>query len=222
MVPVIIIPILNRPDLLDRCLKSIDYPVENLIVVDNGGVYSADMLASVVDRQMVKKSYVWSFPSNLGVATSWNLCIKATPFSDGWLLFNSDAWFEAGQLEIFLADCARDKVTVAGVPDWCCAWVGRDVVAKVGLFCEQFHPAYFEDWDYERRAVAAGVEVVHSDAVIGHDQSSTVKSDPTFFDPLYRERFSAGKKLYYTRKEFNINDTEWDLSRRCRLGWETR
>jgi hypothetical protein len=68
MVPCVVVPILNRPDLLDRCLKSIDYPVETLIVVDNGGVYDADMMSWVVDRQLVKNSYVWSFPSNLGVA----------------------------------------------------------------------------------------------------------------------------------------------------------
>jgi GT2 family glycosyltransferase len=40
--------------------------------------------------------------------------------------------------------------------EWACAWIGSEVVKDVGLFCEAFHPAYFEDNDYERRAVRLG------------------------------------------------------------------
>ena len=42
MVPVIVIPVLNRYDLLERCIKSIDCEVENLIIIDNGGLIEKD------------------------------------------------------------------------------------------------------------------------------------------------------------------------------------
>ena len=132
MVPVIIIPVLNRYDLLDRCLRSIDYPVETLIIIDNGGQSSLHDWPWVIDRRMVKNYHVWSMPTNLGVAPSWNIGIKATPHADGWIILNSDAFFEPGQLEVFYNDCKPDSVTLTEAqPGWCCAWIGSEVVAKV-------------------------------------------------------------------------------------------
>ena len=221
MVPCVVVPILNRPDLLDRCLKSIDYPVETLIVVDNGGVYDADMMSWVVDRQLVKNSYVWSFPSNLGVATSWNLGIKATPHADGWILLNSDAWFEPGQLEVFYNDCTPDAITLTiALPSWCCAWVGSQVVERVGLFSEDFYPAYFEDTDWQERATRINTEVKFSQAKIGHDNSSTIRSDDSLADKNQRS-FQANQELYALRWQSGLPDAgHWDLKRRRDLGWD--
>jgi GT2 family glycosyltransferase len=221
MVPVIVVPILNRPDLLDRCLKSIDYPVETLIVIDNGGVYDADMMSWVVDRQIVKNSYVWSFPSNLGVATSWNLGIKSTPFADGWILLNSDAWFEPGQLEAFYKDCEPNNITLnRSMPAWCCAWVGSQVVERVGLFCESFHPAYFEDTDWQERATRINTVMKVSQAGIGHDNSSTIRSDDSLADKNAKS-FQANQELYALRWQSGVPDAgHWDLKRRRELGWD--
>jgi hypothetical protein len=38
-IPVLIIPVLNRYDLLDSLLESINYPIDNILVIDNGGSY---------------------------------------------------------------------------------------------------------------------------------------------------------------------------------------
>ena len=65
MVPVIIVPVLNRYDLLDRCLQSIDYPVETLIVIDNGGQSTLHDWPWVIDRRHVKNYHVWSMPTRL-------------------------------------------------------------------------------------------------------------------------------------------------------------
>ena len=35
-IPVIIVPILNRYDLLEQMLDSINYPVDNILIIDNG------------------------------------------------------------------------------------------------------------------------------------------------------------------------------------------
>ena len=219
MVPVIIIPVLNRYDLMERAIRSIDYPVERLIIIDNGDGYDPDMLAWTAPWQHIQNWYLWRMPTNLGVAPSWNLGIKATPHAQGWLLLNSDAYFEAGQLEHFYADC-EDNMVVRTEQNWSCVWVGQDVVSKIGLFSECYVPAYFEDNDYEQRAKAFNIPVMVSDAVVGHDNSSTLKANPVFGEKNKRS-FADNNNLHDMRWRSGIPDAgAWDLGRRRILGWD--
>lgn len=219
MVPVIIIPVLNRYDLMERAIRSIDYPVERLIIIDNGDGYDSDMLAWTAPWQHIQDWYLWRMPTNLGVAPSWNLGIKATPHAQGWLLLNSDAYFEPGQLEHFYADC-EDNMVVRTEQNWSCVWVGQDVVSKIGLFSECYVPAYFEDNDYEQRAKASNIPVMVSDAVVGHDNSSTLKANPAFGEKNQRS-FADNNNLHDMRWRSGIPDAgAWDLGRRRTLGWD--
>lgn len=217
LVPVIVIPVLNRYDLLRRAVWSIDYPVEQLILIDNGnrkGTYPWQTKPTTVYEQ-----FVWHMPTNLGVGPSWNLGIKSTPHADGWILFNSDAWFKADQLERFYFDCEPDNI-VKTASHWSCVWIGSEVVARIGLFSECYVPAYFEDNDFEGRARAAGVPVVVSDALIGHDNSSTIGSD-SFFAERNAVSFGANRLLHSARWADGVPSAGvWDLVRRRELGWE--
>ena len=76
MLPNLIVPVLNRYDLLRRMLGSIDYPIRDLLIIDNGGKFE-DMFDK--DELPVKNLRVLMLPSNLGVAASWNLGIKLFP-----------------------------------------------------------------------------------------------------------------------------------------------
>ena len=221
MVPVIIVPVLNRYDLLERCLSSIDYDVETLIVIDNGGQSTLHEYPWVIDRRYVKNYHVLSMPTNLGVATSWNLGIKSTPHAKGWILLNSDAYFESGQLEVFYNDCQPDSVTLTeAMPGWSCAWVGEEPIAKVGLFCEAFHPAYFEDTDWQERAKRLNIQFFTSDAGIVHDNSSTILSAPELLEKNQRS-FAANGALHAMRWQSGLPDAgHWDLTRRRDLGWD--
>ena len=219
MVPVVIVPVLNRYDLLERALGSIDYPVETLLVIDNGGKSSLHEWPWMIDRRKIAKYHVWSMPSNLGVAPSWNLGIKATPRAAGWLLLNSDAYFTPGQLESFYHECGED-VVVKTERAWSCVWVGRKVVEKIGLFSECYVPAYFEDNDFELRAKAYGVEVVTSSLVVGHDNSSTIRADG-FYQSKNLVSFDANRRLHDQRWAEGVPEPgAWDLLRRCELGWD--
>jgi GT2 family glycosyltransferase len=219
MVPVIIIPVLNRYDLMERAIRSIDYPVERLIIIDNGDGYDPDMLAWTAPWQHIQNWYLWRMPTNLGVAPSWNLGIKATPHAQGWLLLNSDAYFQPGQLEHFYADC-EDNMVVRTEQNWSCVWVGQDVVSKIGLFSECYVPAYFEDNDYEQRAKAFNIPVMVSDAFVGHDNSSTLKANPAFGEKNQRS-FADNNNLHDMRWRSGIPDAgAWDLGRRRTLGWD--
>jgi GT2 family glycosyltransferase len=219
MVPVIIIPVLNRYDLMERSIRSIDYPVERLIIIDNGDGYDPDMLAWTAPWQHIQNWYLWRMPTNLGVAPSWNLGIKATPHARGWLLLNSDAYFEPGQLQHFYANC-EDNMVVRTEQNWSCVWVGQDVVSKIGLFSECYVPAYFEDNDYEQRAKAFNISVVVSDVEVEHDNSSTLKANPAFGEKNQRS-FADNNNLHDMRWRSGIPDAgAWDLGRRRTLGWD--
>lgn len=168
MITTVIIPVLNRYDLLARCLDSLP-PGLNVLVIDNGD--------AVQDEALYPVARVLRMPSNLGVPASWNLGIKLYPYEPGWLLLNSDAWFDEGAWDAFDADCDESSITLAGSPAWCCAWIGRNVVHRVGLFCEAYYPAYMEDVDYEERARRAGHQIRYVAASVRHDNSSTINSD---------------------------------------------
>jgi hypothetical protein len=96
------------------------------------------------------------------VAGSWNLGIKADPFAPWWLIANFDLEWPAGSLRAF-SEQATDGVLLAESPQpWSAFALSEDAVKRVGLFDEGFHPAYFEDTDYEMRCQIEGVKITRS------------------------------------------------------------
>lgn len=221
MISVVIIPVLNRYDLLERCIESIPATVDEVLVIDNG-----DTLDEIAESRLNYNAplvRVLRMPSNLGVAASWNLGIKLYPFAAGWLLLNSDAWFVDDAFGRFEAHVATDRVVQAGAPPWCCTWVGRDVVERVGLFCELFYPAYMEDIDYEERCDALNVPVIQVDAHVGHDNSSTIRSSADLSHE--NDRTHRLNTLTYADRWASLTsagvprEQEWSLGVRCRNAW---
>ena len=216
-IPAIIIPVLNRFDLLQRNLNSIDYPVNNILIINNA-------LEEFVPERTDLNVRILHMPSNQGVSGSWNLGIKSTPYSDGWVFLNSDAWFNPGALKEYLSTVKRNNIQLVSedvvLPPWCCAWVGSDVVNKTGLFCEGFYPAYYEDWDYERRVIYDGFDVVYSEAKINHEASATVASNDNY-KVLNMVTFHANRDLYESRNE-TADAGHWSLQRRLELSWDER
>jgi GT2 family glycosyltransferase len=117
-----------------------------------------------------------------------------------------------------------DRIVLAGAPPWCCAWIGREVVQRVGLFCERFHPAYFEDNDYEQRARIMGIPVEYSSVDVRHDNSSTLNRNPEY--QAHNARTFAANQAYMQYRWANVaadglpTTVEWDLATRVRNGWE--
>jgi len=64
LIPAMIVPVLTRYDLLDRMIASINYPVKDLIIVDNG---SRSESWSPKWNQWVSRFWHLPFPFNLGV-----------------------------------------------------------------------------------------------------------------------------------------------------------
>ena len=224
MIETIIIPVLGRHDLLERCLRSLSGRVNNLLIIDNGNDLDALKVRAWVP-QNVQNVHIWNMPCGLSVAGSWNLGVKATPFSAGWLLLNADAWFEEGAFDVFSSGIGDDIILTCGSPAWCCAWIGSEVVRRVGLFCERYHPAYMEDIDYETRARRLGVEVVQSPAIVHHENSSTIASNDHYRsrnDQTHRQNLE-----YFNERWRGVDGdavpphADWDLNTRIQQGWDS-
>ena len=211
MIPCMIVPILRGPEILDRMLDTIDYPVRKLIVIDNGDV----IRHTIGPVEHVQSTKVIKMPANLGVAGSWNLGIKSDPFAPWWLITNFDVEWPAGSLRMF-AEQAGEGVLLAQSPQPYCAFaVGEDAVQRVGLFDEAFHPAYFEDTDYELRCAVEGVKVRRSLIPIVHHNSSTIG----FFGEINNRTYASNAE-YMNGKRSNPGPGGWSLERRRVNSWD--
>lgn len=215
MIPAMIVPVLIRHDLLERMISSINYPVRDLVIIDNGPQFGYEPTWN----NWVHKIHHIKIPYNLGVASSWNLGIKVMPYADYWLFSGFDNEWGGESLQQFHDWSEPNRLVLSnGAPKWTAFSLGWKVVDKIGLFDESLHPAYFEDNDYERRAYKANVEIINSYIPVAHDNSSTLKEG-------YQGRNNityANNQEYYAHK-VNSNDLsegQWSIRRRRANGWD--
>jgi len=215
----LIVPVLNRYDLLDRMVSSIDYPVEHLLIIDNGASSVLEDMAIDVPACVEHTTYL-PMPANLGVAASWNLGIKSFPYAERWFIASNDVRFEPGALGR-LSEARSDEITLSSMfPHWQAFALGYEAVKRVGLFDEGFFPAYFEDNDYQRRAERAGVAIRRLEVPMIHDNSSTIRSD----ERLSREnsRTFMSNQAHFSEKvaRDDFGAGSWSVERRRLNGWE--
>ena len=216
MIPVMIVPVLTRHDLLDRMINSINYPIRDLVIINNGA-RSYDYVP--VWNQWISKIWHLRMPSNLGVSGSWNLGIKSTPMSDYWLITNFDVEWSGDSLKMFHEISRSDALILSnGSPNWCAFSIGWKVINQVGLFDEKLYPAYFEDNDYERRCKYHNIEIVKSFIPIAHDNSSTIKNG---YEAENQLTFNNNAQ-YYQQKIVNNDYSagQWELKIRRRNSWD--
>jgi GT2 family glycosyltransferase len=210
----LIVPVLNRYDLLQRMLDSVDVPVDHLLIIDNG--LGTDTLE--ISDKFVKVTHL-RMPANLGVAGSWNLGIKSFPYAQRWFIVSNDVVFQPGALEK-LAQARRDEITLtADAPNWQAFALGDEAVTDLGLFDEcGFYPAYFEDNDYMRRADFAGVNIRKLDINLHHDNSSTINAG---YQEKNNKTFTANQRLYKAKIDADdYSPGTWSLEIRRANGWE--
>ena len=210
----LIVPVLNRFDLFRRMIESIDVEA-TVYVINNSGVRQ-DFEHS---NPLVKMHWV-DLPSNLGVASSWNLGIKMLPFESRWFISSADCFFHAGDLEL-LQTAKTDALTLCSqFPYYQTFAVGEEIVKTIGLFDEGLHPIYFEDNDFERRIDKAGLRVDRLPLQLGHDNSSTINSDAKLSE---RNQFTFANNEKYFRNKVDANrfdEGRWQLEIRRVNSWD--
>lgn len=214
MIPVLIIPVLNRYDLLDVAIESIDYPINEILIINNG---REDWESKRKDLSVK----VLDMPSNQGISGSWNLGIKCYPHAPYWLISSADTSFRAGALKM-MHELSGPNWFIKSNAHYSAFSLGQDIVAKVGLFDEYIYPAYYEDNDYDDRMVASGFTeniLCPGIQVDDHGGSQTIKSDSNF---AAKNNYTFEKnKAYYNNKKATGDYTVkgWDLTRRRENEW---
>jgi len=212
---ILIVPVLNRFDLLKRMLESIDVNA-TVYVINNSGQIQDDFYH---DNESIYVHWL-ELPSNLGVASSWNLGIKMLPFESRWFFTSADCVFAPGDLEL-LKTAKTDALTLCSkFPHYQTFAVGEEVVKSIGLFDEGLHPIYFEDNDFQRRMNRAGLRVDLLPLQLRHDNSSTINSDVKL---SLRNEVTFRKNRNYFDKKIESNDFSegrWDLQIRRINSWD--
>lgn len=215
-IPVLIIPVLNRYDLLDQALESVNYPIDEILIVNNGKEKYEPNFPELNIR-------VLNLPSNLGCSGSWNLGIKLYPFVPYWMISSNDTAFLPESLAKF-KELSNSNRMVRSTVSYGCFTLGENIVKRIGLFDEYFYPAYFEDNDYEERMELAGImaegnclgDIVPVNSLGG---SSTINSNNEYMKKNHIT-FEANKKYINKKRAFkNYTCIGWDLERRRQNNW---
>lgn len=215
MIPVLGFATLTRFDMAQRLLDSIDYPVENLIIVDNSGKREFNPITN----EHVKNLWLIQVPHGLGANGAWNLIIKSTPHAPYWVIPNDDSWFAPGALEKIANEVDTEAFNFLDItPVWSCVVPGEGAVMKAGLWDEAFHPIYFDDDDYEWRMRELGVKFNKIGAQVHHENSSTLKSG---FNEVNSKTFARNKSLHTNKvADHDLGERGWSLSVRRINRWD--
>ena len=215
MIPVLGFATLSRFDMAQRLLDSIDYPVEHLVIVDNSGKKEFEPRTS----EYIQNTWVIRVPSGLGANGAWNLIIKSTPHAPYWVIPNDDSWFEPGALEQIAKNVDTTAFNFVRVdPKWSCVVPTEGSVMKAGLWDEIFHPVYYDDDDYEWRMKELGVPFNTIDAVVHHDNSSTLKSG---FNERNSITFSRNHSVFSNKvAAHDLGTRGWSLKVRRDNRWD--
>jgi len=215
VIPVLGFCTLKRFDLADRLLRSLDYPISDLVIVDNSGLAEWNP----IKPDCVARMWVIRVPNGLGLVGAWNLVVKSTPYAPYWVLVNDDAWFEAGALQTIAENVDTEALNFLDItPPWSAVVFGEGMVAKTGLYDERFYPLYFDDNDLERRVKHHGVPINQISAKVHHENSSTLKSG---FEVPNSRSYANNQKLYDRKAaEGDFTQGEWDLTARRANRWD--
>lgn len=161
-IPVIGTAVVNSTSWLKRLIASVDYPVNNFVIVNNNGRGELTEELELICKKphpYIQKMHLVHMPTNIGVAASWNLFIKWFMNSPYWLIVNDDCAFCAGLLEEF-HNTAQDNPDTGIIHayqgdgdagSWDLFLIRDFIISKYGLFDENLYPAYSEDIDYLMR-----------------------------------------------------------------------
>ena len=172
-IPVIGTAVVNSSYWVSRLIMSIDYPVENFVIINNNGRGELDDeldLLKSLNKKYIDNIKVCHMPANIGCSGAWNLIIKCYMNSPYWIIVNDDVSFGPGLLKEFYDTISEDpEIGIIhanpgdfNVGSWDLFLIQDFVIQNFGLFDENLYPAYCEDADYIMRFIHRPIKKVTS------------------------------------------------------------
>ena len=163
-IPVIGTAVVNSSYWVSRLIMSVDYPVENFVIINNNGKGELNEELDNLSRlkhKFIEKITICHMPANIGVSGAWNLIIKCYMNAPYWIICNDDIAFGTGFLNEMVSASENDPEIgmVHGyqgdfnVGSWDLFLIRDHIIQNYGLFDENLYPAYTEDADYIMRFV---------------------------------------------------------------------
>ena len=217
-IPVLGTPIVNGIHWLFKQIASIDYPVDNYLVVNNNGKGELDEQLNnlaKISHPFIKNFKVVHMPSNIGCGGAWNLIIKSYLTSPGWLITSHDVSFTPGFLKELANEANEESIGIVfgkggdfGLGSFDLFYIKDWAVEKIGLFDENLYPAYCEDWDYILRLQQNPIPSIyelkskyyHGDTFNYYESGKQTKRE----DPELSKKLDEGwnKNREYMRKKW--------------------
>ena len=161
-IPVIGTAVVNSSYWVSRLIMSVDYPVENFVIINNNGRGEIDSELDNLknlNKKFIDNIKVCHMPSNIGCSGAWNLIIKCYMNSPYWIIVNDDVSFGPNLLkefsdteyvnpEVGLIHAKSGDFDLGG---WDLFLIKDFIINDFGLFDENLYPAYCEDADYLMR-----------------------------------------------------------------------
>jgi GT2 family glycosyltransferase len=198
--PSLCIPVLNRGDLLLRALNSIECPIDNLLVINNGddpSVYQA------LEKLKFRRPNLRIINSriNIGVASSWNMLLSED--HESYTFMANDIHIKKGDTKKYInyIKDTRDWITFGRA--FGLFTISNEGKKNLGYFDENIYPAYCEDVDFFLRlrlldgpSSQAPIECYHGDDY--KTGSCTIQSDSTIMNKNHLTH--ARNNGYFIRK----------------------
>jgi GT2 family glycosyltransferase len=221
----IVIPVYNQVHYTRICLESLlptlaGQQAEVLVIDNASSDETAAYLAGCHGIRVINNA------ENLGCAGAWNQGIRETT-GDWVIVLNNDVIVWPGWLEGLIAGATERRLDIVspairegeynypineyaaaftakmaavarfGVADGICFMVRREVFTTIGTFDENFRIGQFEDTDFFRRAVLAGLRLAITGRSFLHHFGSVTQ------DAIQKKRtvrpYAAENRAYYRR-----------------------
>lgn len=225
VIPVFGVPVLNKPDLLQRLFDSIDYgPIDRLYIIDNGGTVTPQIRPDGLSFPThVNRIHVADYGYNTGVAGGWNHIIRANAHADWWCIANNDVIIEPGALARLVAAMDTAEPTLARIvmgneATWGNHFgvfgINAAFIDTVGWFDENLIPIYWEDTDMVMRIEALKARGVHLNLPVlassTHHDGNRSWSDQPMLAAQNKVSWD-GNVTYFTAKKEAIDKGEADV-----------
>jgi GT2 family glycosyltransferase len=194
----ILIPTINRKDLLEAALKeyALYYPKTKKLILDNGN--------QNIEAQDFR-TVIYRSPRNLGVAGSWNFLINRAIEQEetNFLILNDDVILKKG--ESIINDIINSKTqnhpyynnfyVCYASNHWSSYILNKQIYEEVGEFDENFKRCFYEDNDYAYRMKLKGINY-HVDQRLNPEVF--LNNGSTIVDPTLRG--DQENREYFVRK----------------------